>query len=320
MFPAMSGKIPNPVRVSHDFAALARSRPGTALDHGIPMLMRRDQIADRPEWTVRENHHRDFSSLYLTRHGRGVHVIDGQAFAVARGDVYVMAPGMAHHFTDVDALVFDTIHFQSSILEPGEREVLARMPGFGDLFLRGEEEGSRQPGRCVHLEPEAFARVADTWDLVQREWESGTPEGALLARTGFLRLLVELARERTSVAQPTGEITGRGALVAAALRMLEARFQQPLRIEQVAAAVFLSPDRLTEIFRQEVGRTPRDYRTHLRVRHAIRLLQESDWAIARIAVESGFADGPHLARALRRATGDSPRVVRERARGQSVGS
>lgn len=307
----MPGNVPLVERVSHEFSDLCARCAGTAATLGVPLLMWRDQIADHPDWTARENHHRDFFSLYLTRHGRGVHVIDGRSFAVARGDVYVMAPGMAHHFTDVHQLVFDTVHFQGGILEERERQVLAATPGFAELFFAADWDARAQrEGRLLHLLPDAALRIGEIWDGVHREWATGTPEGALLARFGFLRLLVELSRERASSPRRERVPPARDSSVAAALRILEAEFTQPLRIARLADAVFLSPDRFTEVFKESVGRTPRDYLTHLRVRHAIGLLQSSEMPVEQIAKESGFVDGPHLARILRRETGLAPRQIR----------
>jgi len=307
----MPGNIPKIQRVSHAFTGLSTRCAGTAATLGLPLLLWRDQIADHPDWTARENHHRDFFSLYLTRHGRGVHVIDGRSFVVARGDVYVMAPGMAHHFTDVHQLVFDTVHFQAGILDERERQVLAATPGFAALFFAADwDSGAQREGRLLHLLPDAALRIGEIWDGVHREWATGTPEGALLARFGFLRLLVELSRERASSPRREPVPPARDSSAAAALRILEAEFTQPLRIARLADAVFLSPDRFTEVFKESVGRTPRDYLTHLRVRHAIGLLQSSDLPVERIAKESGFVDGPHLARMLRRETGLAPREIR----------
>lgn len=319
IFTEMAGNVPEIVRVSHRFADLATLRPGTGVDHGLPLVLWRDQIADRPEWTTRENHHVDFASLYVTRHGRGAHVIDGRSFPVARGDVYVMAPGMAHHFADIDQLVFDTLHFQASILEPKERQVLAAMPGFAELFFPSDfATGGATSDPMVHLSPDAAERLGRVWDGIHREWSSGTADGAMLARAGFLRLVVELVRERQSLARGNQSLPSRDSTVTAALRILEAEFDRPLRIARLADAVFLSPDRFTEVFKAAVGRTPRDYLGQVRVRHAVRLLRTTDLAVEQVARQSGFLDGPHLARRLRRETGLAPLALRRQA--QSDGS
>ena len=111
---------------------------------------------------------------------------------------------------------------------------------------------------------------------LRREWAAGTPDGTLLARGLFLRLLVHLARRYAESHAPgadsppaaPGASSAQEATVAAAVRYLDEHFAEPLRVEQVAASVFLSPDRFTEVFARTMGRTPRDYIRHLRVERA----------------------------------------------------
>jgi transcriptional regulator GlxA family with amidase domain len=135
-----------------------------------------------------------------------------------------------------------------------------------------------------------------------------------------LRLLIFLARARAKSAPTDAAIhkAGHAATVAAAIRYMEDGFAGPLRIEQVASAVFLSPDRFTEVFSAEVGMTPRAYVRRLRVERAVSLLQTTELTLATVAEQSGFADAAHLSRVVREVTGDTPRTVRLRAQ-QSAG-
>lgn len=294
----------DPPYLSHDFASVAAAFPGTAAQRGLPLVVRTDVLAGEAARTV--NHHRDFFSLYVARRGRGRHIIDAAAYAVARGDVYVMGPGMAHRFDDCD-LTFDTIHFQPEVFDAATREVLARVPGFRALVLA--EAGGDPEGRWLHLTPGAGDAVAAMLEELRAEWQAGTDEGALLTRALFLRLLVFLARERARAAGE-GPRGGHESTVATAIRIMEERFAGSLRVEQVAAAVFLSPDRFTEVFAAAMGRTPRDYLRHLRLERALHLLQHTDRTVASVAAESGFSDAAHLARVVRAATGRTPRTFR----------
>lgn len=290
--------------LSHGFASLAAAFPGTAAARGLPLVVRADVLAGEAARTT--NHHRDFFSLYVARRGRGRHIIDTASYAVARGDVFVMGPGMAHRFDDCD-LAFDTIHFQPEVFDPEAREVLARVPGFQALVLA--EPGGDPEGRWLHLTPGAVDTVSAMLDELRAEWGAGSPEGVLLVRALFLRLLVFLARERAR-SGGEGPRGGHESTVAAAIRTMEERFAGPLRVEQVAASVFLSPDRFTEVFAAAMGRTPSDYLRHLRLERALHLLRTTDQTVAQVAAESGFADASHLARVVRAATGQTPRQFR----------
>ncbi|MBC8101166.1 MAG: helix-turn-helix transcriptional regulator, partial [Cytophagales bacterium] len=156
------------------------------------------------------------------------------------------------------------------------------------------------------------------------EWRSKTLIGTLLARGLFFRLLTLLSRfhAENGGGGSGGDLTGfapvyagaHEATVAAAVRYLEEHFRAPVRVEQVAASVFLSPDRFTEVFAQGMGRTPRDYLRHLRVEEAKMLLATTDLPLARIAEASGFKEAAYFTRVLRTATGKTPSAYRRQSR------
>ena len=304
---------PPPVR-SHRFADLAAQWPRTAAAH-LPLVIYHDAICDGVEAV--SNRHGDFFSLYFVRQGRGTHWIEGVPYGVARGDVYAMGLGMTHWFADCDRLATDTLHFAPDIFDAPTLNALAETPGFQSLFV---EEPSRRAsshgegGRWLHLTPDAYAPVAEMLAELRREWAAGTPDGTLLARGLFPRLLVHLARRyaETPPADPGPVRSGPDATVAAAVRYLDSRFTEPLRIEQVAASVFLSPDRFTEVFARTMGRTPRDYVRHLRVERAKFLLQTTDLSVSGAGSAAGFAEAAYFTRVFRAATGLTPREFRRR--------
>lgn len=289
------------------FARLTTSRPGAAAQ--VALVIYQDVI-DKTRAGQGWRHH-DFFSLYFVRQGRGTHVIDGVGYGVARGDVYAMGLGMTHWFSDSENLILDTLHFAPSIFDVPTLERLADTPGFLSLFIGGSKTGG---GRWLHLSPDAYAAIAGELAELRAEWESGTPDGILLTRPLFLRLLVHLAR-RNADAPPSENrppSDAREATVAAAVRYLDEHFAEPVRMETVAASVFLSPDRLTEVFAAQMGRTPRDYLRHLRLERAKSLLLSSDESITTIAVRSGFGEAAYFARVFRQATGMTPRDWRRR--------
>lgn len=298
-----------------DFARVKAGRPGTAAET-VPLVLFRDEIGAASPINV--YYHRDFCSLYIIRGGRGAHVIDGTAYAVARGDVYAMGPGMTHHFRDCENLLADTLHFHPDIFDGEAREALSRTAGFHALFA-GELTGGATALRWMHLTPSAWESVAEQVAELRAEWSRGTPDGTLLTRGLFLRLLVHLARyyaEFATSGERIGASAGRSLfsreeVVAAAVRYMDANFAEPLRIEQVAALVCLSPDRFTEVFAEAMGRTPRDYLRHLRLERAKSLLAGSDHTITEIARLSGFTESAYLTRVLRAATGLTPRAFRQ---------
>ena len=290
-------------RAEHVFAALRSGQAGTGADF-LPLTIWSDTAGGIGG---RLNVHTDFWALYLARRGRGRHLVEGRTFSVARGDVYVMRPGMAHGYEDGDGLTLDAIHFQLALFDEPTLSTLRATPGFSALM---NDDGP--VGRWLRLSPGAFAEVEAVAAELRVEWESGTPDGALLVRAHFLRLLVLLARRYAGQLATEPQVApGHERVVAEAVRRLDSGFSEPLRIERVAGEVGLSPDRFTEVFAAVMGRTPRDYLRHVRVEHALGLLKSTDDTVASVARACGFADAAHLARTLRDATGQTPTAVRK---------
>lgn len=302
----------------HRFQNLVAARPQTAAEH-VPLVMWFDVIEQRDSSFA--NRHVDFLSLYIVQRGRGTHVIDGFRYGVSRGDVYAMGLGMTHHFEDGDDLVLDTLHFSPGVFDTTTRDALMQTRGFQSLFV---EEPYRRAGlaeanpgaRWLHLTPDAYAEVAIQIAELRREWASGTPSGVLLTRGLFVRLLVHLARRyaqgeeaETRASLPSSE--AHEATVAAAVRYLDAHFHEPLRIEQVAASVFLSPDRFTEVFVRVMGRTPRDYLRYIRLERAKLLLQTTGLSVSEVGAQSGWGEAAYFTRAFRAATGTTPSRYRK---------
>ncbi|BDI29058.1 HTH-type transcriptional activator RhaR [Capsulimonas corticalis] len=305
---------------SHCFNDIARRVPGAA-DHLLPLISRRDDLILEHNLMVSTNHHEDFYSLYFVRQGSGRHMVNDVVYSVSRGDVYIMSPGAVHAYRQAEQLVLDALYFTLDIFTPLEMDWLRATAGFLPLLVGSESRGSDDAsgGRLLHLNPAQHTRMTQLVDTLHGEWLRGDYGNALMTRALFLELLVRLARfcdenaaadYGSSVAHtPKSEET-----LAAALRFMDERFAEPLRIEQIAASVFLSADRFTEVFSAAMGRSPSDYLRYIRIEHAKLLLATTDLPITRIAADSGFDQASYFTHVFRKAVDQTPREYRAGAR------
>lgn len=298
---------------------VARPWVGTAAER-LPLVVRVDDVP--PGLLDFPHRHVDFFALYVVRSGRGIHTIDDTAYSVSRGDVYAMGLGVTHCYSQCDNLVSDALYFDPGIFSQADREALAHTPGFLAMFVAGLRpgKGDAGSGRWLHLTPEAYQDVSGQIGELRAEWLAGGATGSLLARALFLRLLIRLARmnargvvgAETKPAEPSQAL--RDTAVASAVTYMDEHFAEPMRIEHVAASVFLSTDRFSEVFAATMGRTPRDYLRHLRLEKASQLLAHTDLPVAVVAQDSGFGESAYFARAFRAATGVTPSEFRSRMR------
>jgi AraC family transcriptional regulator len=87
--------------------------------------------------------------------------------------------------------------------------------------------------------------------------------------------------------------------------LINARFAEPITLQELASAAGLSVRHFTRAFRQVTGRSPYQHVLQRRIQEA-RSLIDAGMALADVAVQCGFADQSQLNRMFVRHTGITP--------------
>ncbi|GAB4461964.1 MAG: helix-turn-helix domain-containing protein [Armatimonadaceae bacterium] len=157
-----------------------------------------------------------------------------------------------------------------------------------------------------------------------RQWMDDLRSGAdaaerivLLEMEARLRRLALSFEQRgtlpaSSIGAKTNPSEQGTANVEAIARFLSERYREPIRVEDVAAAVHLHPNYAMTLFRRHTGMTISRYLTLQRVAHAQRLLATTRCSIVDAANESGFGSLSRFYEAFQQQTGCSPRQFRLR--------
>ncbi len=124
--------------------------------------------------------------------------------------------------------------------------------------------------------------------------------GAIIGVAGIHRLIDEKSASSTAL----------GTLYRAVQRVHQ-DFAEEISVRELARLAGLSQSQFERRFRKVLGVSPKEYLIRVRVRNACRLLEQSDWTIARVANECGFYDHSHFSHAFRRAMGATPSAYRE---------
>lgn len=92
------------------------------------------------------------------------------------------------------------------------------------------------------------------------------------------------------------------------------RYDEPLRVGELAAAADVHPVHLIRSFHRFFGRTPAEYLRGRRLEVAAELLRSTSLPIVEVALRTGFADQSHFTRAFGRGFGVAPAAYRRGAR------
>ena len=113
--------------------------------------------------------------------------------------------------------------------------------------------------------------------------------------------------------QQRTRLAGRRDAVAMAQAILAANYEKPVRLEDIARAVGLSPYHLCRTFKRATGVHMHQYLNRLRLRAALERVAEPRLAFTEIAQDYGFSSPSHFAAAFRKEFRITPSEARRLA-------
>jgi AraC-like DNA-binding protein len=93
--------------------------------------------------------------------------------------------------------------------------------------------------------------------------------------------------------------------------MRATRYRGVVVILDLASEANVHPVHVSRVFRRCHGETLRDYIRRLRIQEACRLLKSGARSIAEVALEIGYYDESHFAKAFKRVIGTTPGQYRD---------
>jgi AraC-like DNA-binding protein len=196
-------------------------------------------------------------------------------------------------------------------------------------YLVTRQFGADVSGSAILVAPETLSEIAGDGDssvtrllceqlasrailiqhLILRKIEERAPPLAI-AELG-LALAAEIFRDACPVHERTAG--RRRDAVAMAQAILAANYEKPVRLEDIARAVELSPYHLCRTFKRATGVHMHEYLTRLRLRAALERVAGPRPGLAEIAHDYGFSSQSHFAAAFRKEFRITPSEVRRLA-------
>lgn len=258
-------------------------------------------------------HFHSMAELTLVRGGSGTVRIAGRQHAVEPGVLAFAPPNALHGHspaevagTDRDAqpVTKSVCMFDMGLVEP----LLVGDPIAGQLNAVGSNVTA-----AVRLDPGEAAAAGQLFDTILAECEHTTRlGGGVMAASLILQVLVTFLRHATAatgddhgdeLGAPDDELTR-------VLSYLQEHFTRPINRATVARALGMRPESVSRVFSQTGGTTFSNFLQHLRVGHAVELLQGTTLSATEIGRLSGFDSYRTFARAFTATFSMSPSAYR----------
>lgn len=267
-----------------------------------------------PDWPVGamegdHAHAHDFLVLAYFERGGGSLRLDGREWPVTDGDAFLIAPGEVVAVGDRIGLAGVTawgVFFEPDVVERQTPGALLSWRAHPLLFpFLGRAAGGVQ-----RLPVPAAERAGWSERMSALEHELGRRrDGSDVAVLAHLNLLlVDVARLAADVAGTLRTVEE--PLLAAVFETIDERFDQPISLTDVAAAVGLTPGYLTTVVRRRTGRTVGQWIAERRLAEARRLLRRTDLTVDAIAARTGYGGASYFIKQFRQAHAVTPAAWR----------
>ncbi|KIF79597.1 hypothetical protein QR77_39425 [Streptomyces sp. 150FB] len=242
------------------------------------------------------HYHREYE-LTLIAEGEGTRYVGTTVERYRPGDLVLLGPDLPHTFTSepyegmAEAAV---TQFRHDFLGPGFFE-LPQFRGIDGLLARSARGlrfgGVGEDARAVltglpHLEP--AAQTVAVLDVLRRLAADGS--ATPITGPGYAPAPSNATRDR----------------IDAVCRHLQQTHTEPVRQEDVAALVHMSPTSFSRFFRAAMGRTLTDYVNQLRVETACSLLTGTSLPVTEVAARAGYRNLSNFNRRFRELKGLRP--------------
>lgn len=258
--------------------------------YSIPLTYLTGSSFIQPAGTCNDYSHmpRPLHSIAYVLRGGACFVYEDKRYVLRPGDVVYVAKGCRY-----------------SSLWTGEPETELLSCHF-DLVPFGAPVGNRvYPLQSI---PDSTALLPLFQEIV---WGASGDCSDLHAIGSFLQLLsVVFPRMRYDCVQTVND------RIVEAVRYIEAHYDAPLCVSELAALCHISPSYFYECFRKEMGTSPIDYKNKIMIRHAERgLLDHPEVPIEELSEQLGFRSAIYFRRLFKAETGKTPREYRRTMRG-----
>ncbi|HAI10246.1 MAG TPA: hypothetical protein DCM28_00985 [Phycisphaerales bacterium] len=225
-----------------------------------------------------------------------------EIYQLGRGDIYITHPNEPHGGID-EVMHPCALYWLILPVTPTNRS----LPGLthkqtSELF--GQLEGmSRRTFKCS-------SDLTYYFKQMHSELQKPSTFQPVYLRATLHHLLIQLLRDH-DVSQTSHDTSHRTPSIRKAMQWIANHLDDDATVEEIAMIAGLGVSRFHERFVAEVGLTPADYRTHLRIRRGQHLLGHTNQTITRISFDLGFSTSQYFATVFKKIVGMTPGAYRQ---------
>jgi len=240
-----------------------------------------------------------FFEMVFILEGSGIHSVNNHRLPYAKNKLYLLFPQDTFSFEVEEQTHFCIIRFNLTYLRAESRDWLQRLE-----FIYHQH--NHMPS-CILKTITDKPLVRALVEALHRELDHPNPQEQLVIRQ-LIETILTIAN-RNLLLVPSGmETTAKTASAMLLLNYVQQNIYDPerLKLNQIAGHFNLSPNYVSEYFKNHTGQSLQEYINAYRYKIIETRLRFTDMRISEIVFELGLSDASHLNRLFKKFAGISP--------------
>lgn len=260
-------------------------------------------------------HKHKFIEIVYVVSGKAKHVIGEREYSVKRGDVSIINPDEAHAFVPdrefssepfvAYDLMFTPDFVDSSCLSDDGFSKLGKSFLFYSLFPDSGDFKER-----FNLIADCGYELGSVFEKIYDEYKAQRVGYVNLIRLYIAEIVIRLSRkiEDTENSKLT---SSQKQIVMEIISYIEKNYSIKIHSDEIASKLFFNKNYISRLFKQETGLSIHEFVRKIRMKEAIKRLEETDDIISDIAVDCGFNDMKSFYQMFKNFAGCTPKAYRD---------
>ncbi len=263
-------------------------------------------------------HGHEFVELVYVYEGVLVNTIDKVVFRQQPGDLAIINYSSSHELSGETEGKHFNLYLDPSLFAYEDMLTEVRQTLLTFMAMHPSVVNRASRSRLVKVsDPDAFLGCLRRFE---REQSETGPESLQMRRGIMLEMFAHISRAIRAAGERIAENDSAVAGVEVIRQYLEEHYQEQVDLAALARVAGYTPNYLCALFKREFGVTIMNYLIQYRVRRAMAMMACTDYTIATIANETGFADISNFNRQFKRITHMTPSgYLRSLRRGKPQG-
>lgn len=257
--------------------------------------------------------HNHLQIWYLLK-GKFRHIINGKSYTHSAGELLFLPPYIPHQLDTRDSTDLEWIYinlgddFLKAFPEGPTKHTL-----FDLICLRPIMYNALSATPFLSFSDKTTKRIEELLFELLNECENQSELSPLFMRTITVRLLALVTKEYTDSFgyKERSNYSHYRVSLQDALDYINNNYTKQITLEETCKIALMSRSSFSYIFQQLTGKTLVEYIHHLRIRHAKKLIIETDMSVMDICMDCGFRDVTFFGRIFKKIVGCSPRQFKK---------